>query len=128
MSTSTLAFVAQAVVAVLQRPDQTANQYYDVVEHAVTQNQLLALLERETGGGAGFAVTRTSTVDVAKTRDEKIAKGDPGAVLDALLAYTFADDDGARAVREEDVANALLGLKARDLTEIVRDYLKTRSA
>ncbi|KAL2130351.1 hypothetical protein VTI74DRAFT_6577 [Chaetomium olivicolor] len=123
-SASTLAFIAQAVVAVLQREHQTANKYYDVVEHTATQNQLLGLFEEETG--AKFSVTHASTKDLARIRDEKIARGDGSAFFEALLVYGFTD--GARnAVKEENIANVELGLEGRGLRESVREYVRTRS-
>ncbi|KAK4120526.1 isoflavone reductase family protein [Parathielavia appendiculata] len=123
---STLPFIAQSVVAVLQRPpEQTANRYYEVVEQTVTQNQLLRLFEEETG--AKFDVTRVSTKDLAKVRDEKLAGGDASAFFLVLCIGTFAD--GARqAVREEDIANGELGLQAKGLREIVREYVKAKGA
>ncbi|KAL2125955.1 hypothetical protein VTI74DRAFT_2085 [Chaetomium olivicolor] len=117
-SASTLVFIAQAVVAVLQREHQTANQYYDIVEHTFTQNQLLRLFEEETG--AKFAVTRASTKDLAVIRDEKITRGDRSAFLEALFVYSFADGAG-NAVNEDDIANGELGLEGRELREVVRE-------
>lgn len=123
VSTSTLPFIAQSVVAVLQRPDQTANRYLEVVENNVTQNQLLALFEEETG--AKFSVTHTKIADIAKERDEKIAKGDPGAVIYALWAFLF--HDGANtAAKQEALANRELGLKGREVREIVREHLRAK--
>jgi hypothetical protein len=110
-------------VAVLQRPEQTANQYYKIAEQTLTQNQLLRQFEEETG--AKFEVTRKSSADVAKLRDEKLAKKDPSASLEVLLVGTFADGAGMAA---KDVANAALGLQGKELKEIVRDYVKSKSA
>ncbi|KAK4101231.1 NAD(P)-binding protein [Parathielavia hyrcaniae] len=128
LSASTLPFIAQSVVAVLQpqqRADQTANRYYDVVEQTFTQNELLRLFEEETG--SAFAVTRVSTKDLARARDEKLAKGDPGAWVLALCLGTFADGCG-QAVEEGDIANGELGLQGRGLRGIVRDYLRAKGA
>ncbi|KAJ4289912.1 hypothetical protein N0V88_006707 [Collariella sp. IMI 366227] len=123
-SASTLPFVAQAVVAVLKREEQTANKYYHVAEHTVTQNQLLRLFEEETG--VKFAVTNTSTKDIAKVRDEKIARGDWSAFFEALLVYGFADGEG-KVVKEGDAGNKELGLEGRELREVVREFVRTRS-
>ncbi|KAK4153250.1 hypothetical protein C8A00DRAFT_34021 [Chaetomidium leptoderma] len=85
-----------------------------MAEHTVTQNQLLRLLEDETG--IQFAVTRTNTKDLARARDEKFAKGDPTAFYDAIWA-----------VKEDDSANGVLGLEANDLREIVKEYVRNSS-
>lgn len=122
---STIPFIAQTVVAVLQRAEQTANQFLDVVEHHITQNQLLQLFEEATG--TKFPVTRVAPADLAKARDEKLAAGDPNFFFDEMWHYTFTDGSGV-AIPEETLANGQLGVKSKDLGEIVRDYVKARSA
>jgi hypothetical protein len=121
----TLPFIAQSVVAVLRLPEQTANQYYEVAEQTLSQNQLLRQFEEETG--AQFEVTRKSTKDLVKVRDEKLAKGDPSAFFEVLLVATFADGAGM-VVKEENKANRVLGLQGKGLKEIVREYVKAKSA
>ncbi|KAK4244972.1 isoflavone reductase [Corynascus novoguineensis] len=131
VSTCSLAFIARAVVAVLEphRERETANRYLEVVEHAVTQNALQRLLEEEpatTTRGEFAIVDRLNAADLARSRDEKLARGDlQGAFFEALWVMAFAD--GARtALKEEDTANRELGLESKDLREIIRDFVKTR--
>lgn len=124
VSTCTLAFIARAVVAVLQREDQTANRYLDVAEHAVSQNTLRRRLA-EAAGSEISVVARHRTADLARSRDEKLARGDPSAFFEALWVMAFADGAGM-VVRDEDLANAELSLESTNLDEILRDYVKTR--
>ncbi|KAK4238785.1 hypothetical protein C8A03DRAFT_33182 [Achaetomium macrosporum] len=123
--TSSLPFVAQSVVAVLQREGQTANRYIDVVEHHVSQNQLVRLIEEE--AAVKLAVTHTTSKEVARIRDEKMAKGDWTAFIEELQVFGLSDGVD-RWVKEEEIANAELGLQARDIREIIREFVKSQSA
>ncbi|KAL2147979.1 hypothetical protein VTI28DRAFT_35 [Corynascus sepedonium] len=131
VSTCSLAFIARAVVAVLEphRERETANRYLEVVEHAVTQNALRRLLEEETATttrGEFTVVDRLNAADLARSRDEKLARGDlQGAFFEALWVMAFADGVGI-ALKEEETANRELGLESKDLREIIRDFVKTR--
>src|ERR1700716_2279174 len=46
---STLDYVGKSVAAVLQHEAETANKYIDVAEFNVTQNQVVQILEEESG-------------------------------------------------------------------------------
>ncbi|GKT89309.1 rossmann-fold NAD(P)(+)-binding protein [Colletotrichum tofieldiae] len=110
VSTTSLAFLAEGIVAVLQHPVETANKYINIVEFEVTQNQLHKLFEEETG--ANYTVEH-------KTADE--------AEREFLQKYWFGDGPG-HAIKEEDKANKVLGLPQSDLREVVRRYIKEHSA
>ncbi|KAK3306204.1 isoflavone reductase [Chaetomium strumarium] len=125
VATSSLPFVAESVVAVLQRADQTANRYVEVVEHHVTQNQLVRLIEDE--AGIKLAVTHTNGQELARIRDEKRARGDWTAFIEELQRYSLSDGVD-HSVKEEETANAELGLQARDVREIIREFIKSQSA
>ncbi|KAL2167125.1 hypothetical protein VTG60DRAFT_1679 [Thermothelomyces hinnuleus] len=124
VSTCSIAFIARAVAAVLRRERETANRYLEVVEHKVTQNAPRRRLGSATGSEIAV-VARHRTADLARSRDEKLARRDPTAFFEALWVLAFADGAGM-AVRDEDVANAELGLKSADLDEILREYVRTR--
>ncbi|KAH6656458.1 hypothetical protein BKA67DRAFT_531727 [Truncatella angustata] len=64
VSTTSLAFLAKIVAAVLQHEEKTANQYIDVIESTVTQNQLLEIIEAEMG--SKFTVRHISTNEVTR--------------------------------------------------------------
>lgn len=123
VAVSSLAFVAQSVVAVLQRADETANQYIDVIEHTVTQNQLLRIFEEETG--VQFAVTHTSSSELSRIANQKLAQEDRTAFREVLKAYNLADGAG-RMVDEKELWNERLGLGSADLRATIREYIRTR--
>lgn len=127
VSASTLAFVGRSVAAVLARDDESVrNKVVDVVEFTVSQNQIVRILGEETG--EPFQRTQVKGADLAQAAEDKLAKGDyGGAFIDALLAWNFSDG-GNNAVPEGETANALLGLKSGDLRQVLKEYVKTRSA
>jgi len=127
VSASTLAFVGRSVAAVLGREDEAVrNKVVDVVEFTVSQNQIVGLLEELTG--QSFQRTYIKGADLARSADDKLAKGDyGGAFIDALLAWNFIAG-GNNAVPDSETANGLLGLQSEDLRKVLEDYVKTRSA
>jgi hypothetical protein len=119
-----LPFVAQSVVAVLQHAQQTANRYLAVVEHHVTQNQLVRLIEEESP--VKLAVTHTTTQELVRIRDEKMARGDGTAFIEELQRYSLSDGKD-HSVSEEETTNVELGLQPRDIREIIREFVKSQS-
>ncbi|KAK5657550.1 hypothetical protein OQA88_3123 [Cercophora sp. LCS_1] len=126
VSTSTLAFVGESVVKTLQREEETRNKYLDVREFNITQNEVLKIIEEETG--EKFAVTKVRVADLQKAGEDALARGDYGAsFVPLLLAWNFADG-GNHAITDEQVSNELLGLESRDVREVLREYIRSRSA
>ncbi|KAK3348967.1 isoflavone reductase [Lasiosphaeria hispida] len=125
-SACTLAFVGEATVAVLQHEEETANKYIEVAEFQVTQNQIIAILEEESG--AKFTVSREKTSDLARIGLEKISRGEYHAsFLDILQSITFVDG-APYAIPDDVLANKTLGLQSRDLRDVLKDYVKSRSS
>ncbi|GKT40468.1 uncharacterized protein ColSpa_00649 [Colletotrichum spaethianum] len=73
VSTTSLSFLAEGIVAVLQHPAETANKYINIVESEVTQNQLHNLFEEETG--TNFTVKHKTADEAEKVGKEKLAAG-----------------------------------------------------
>ncbi|KAF2994336.1 hypothetical protein E8E14_003195 [Neopestalotiopsis sp. 37M] len=123
ISTTSLAFLAKTVAAVLQHEEETANKYIDVIEFTVSQNQVLEAIEAEMG--TKFTVTHEGT-DVAEKRGhEKLAQGGQYfPFVDFLIAYWFRDGPG-HAIKEEDKFNKTLGMPESDLRAVVREYIQT---
>ncbi|KAK0609458.1 hypothetical protein B0T14DRAFT_531977 [Immersiella caudata] len=125
VSTSTLGFVAQTIVSVLQREEETKNKLIEVVEFNVSQNEVLRTFEEETG--SKLEVQVLSGKELGRAGEEKLAKGDVwAAFFDLLLAWSFADG-GNHAVKEDELANTQLGLKGQSVREAIRKYIKTCS-
>jgi len=115
-----LASIGAAIASVLQHPSLTANKYLRIASFTVTQNQILAILESETG--TKWEVVKKSTDESAKVGQEKLAKGDYSAFGDFLKPYLFKDGHG-HVASESELANGLLGLKKEDLKATLKAYL-----
>jgi uncharacterized protein YbjT (DUF2867 family) len=125
-SATTLATIADAVVGILNRPDETKNRSVRVKDVDVTQNQLLALAKKAAGPDATWDVEQ---IDLRAV----IAKNDPAAAevstdFKVLLPYILTalfDPSFGPLFKETD--NELLGLKGKtdeELFEIVKQYVK----
>ncbi|KAI0473442.1 hypothetical protein GGR56DRAFT_531690 [Xylariaceae sp. FL0804] len=118
---SNVDFIGRAVVAVLQRPEATANRYLSIASFNVSQNQVLAVAEKLSG--EKWTVNRADTADQEKEGAEKLARGDYSAFSNFLRRRLYGDGAGL-AVRGDDCANALLGLEEESLEATVEKWLK----
>jgi hypothetical protein len=117
-SACNLPFVGKAVAAILLQAEKTANKYMTVASFTITQNDVLDILEQETG--TKFQVTKVKTSDLEKAGAEMLANGAPGAFFQYALQWMFAD--GARhAVKHNDAE--LLGLEEEDLRATIKEVL-----
>ncbi|KAM0551267.1 hypothetical protein ACHAPJ_008612 [Fusarium lateritium] len=116
-STTTLAFVGDAVAAILKKPDETANKYLDIAGVTTTQNEVLKIAEQVTGDK--FEVSHISGAELEKIGDEKIAKKDFGAFGDYLQQFLFADGAG-HSLKGDKNAIELLGLRTENLEEVIK--------
>lgn len=121
--------MADAVVAVLQREEETANQYISVAEFIVSQNQLKKILEEQLG--YELKVIPVNTADLEAAAKAALAQGNyAAAFVPLLLAYNFGDNQG-HGYKAEDAENVKLGLREinrADVREAVKDWLKTKTA
>ncbi|KAH7121762.1 NmrA-like family protein [Dactylonectria estremocensis] len=115
-SGTNLAFIGKCVAASLEKAEETANKFLTVASFTVTQNEVLKVLEEETG--SKFAVTDIKTSDLQKITDEKLARNDPTAFVESLIQYVFAD--GAKQAVEENAATAVLGLQEESLRATIK--------
>jgi hypothetical protein len=114
-SNSSLPFIAKAVVSILQKPEETANKVLYIHSLHITQNELLAALEKATGDSFE-RINQSSEEELAKARP-KMLDGDrsAGEVVVAVWGIVATDWKG-----REGFANELLGLKEENLEEEVR--------
>ncbi|KAI1407157.1 NAD(P)-binding protein [Hypoxylon sp. FL1857] len=118
---SNLAFIGRAIAAVLSQPDKTANQYFSIASFNPSQNQILEIVEAETG--ERWNVEHATTAEQEKIGLEKLSKGDYSAFSNLLRRHIYAD--GANhAVKGEESANGLLGLQEEDLAATVKEWLR----
>ncbi|KAI1393075.1 NAD(P)-binding protein [Hypoxylon trugodes] len=117
---SNLAFVGKAIVAILSQPDKTANQYLTIASFNPSQNQILEIVEAETG--EKWKVDHASTAEQEKIGLEKLSKGDYSAFSNLLRRRVYAD--GANhAVKGDKNAATTLGLQEEDLAATVKAWL-----
>ncbi|GAB1200785.1 hypothetical protein APSETT444_010164 [Aspergillus pseudonomiae] len=112
--------LGQAVVSVLQHPQETRNKYFYIASVETTQNEILAALEEATG--AKWFVKATTTEDQVDEGFKKLGAGDFSGAFQLVRATCYGNTPGLQANYAKDVtlANDVLGLKL----ESVRDTVK----
>ncbi|KAF2742461.1 NAD(P)-binding protein [Sporormia fimetaria CBS 119925] len=121
-STSTLGFVADAVVRVLEREEGTRNRMLYVQGLYVTQNEVLRELERVTGGKWEVVEQRSEKeLEVLRPR---MLEGDMEAREEVVAIWGIIRGDWTK---KEGFANELLGLKEEDLRSVVEEVVKSQA-
>jgi hypothetical protein len=105
---------------VLQHPDETANQYLEVASFSPSQNQILAILEEETG--EKWNVDRKDTKELQKIGEDKVAKGDMSAFPQLIAVVQYQDGTGNAPLKGRR-ANELLGLPEEDIRASIKEAL-----
>jgi len=117
-SVSNLDFIAKAVVRVLERPEATKNRMLYIHSFHVTQNEVLAMLEKVTG--EKFEIIQQSSEEELKALRPKMLDGDHEAMEMTVGIWGLVASDWAG---KEDFANEVLGLEEEDLETTVRRVL-----
>ncbi|PHH73609.1 hypothetical protein CDD83_4696 [Cordyceps sp. RAO-2017] len=123
-SSTTLGSIADAVVAILSKPDETANRTVRIEDARVSQNKLLALA-REALPDKPWQPQPASLDAATQRSDERLARGLLDLETFAPYIYrSFLDPSVGGLFRETD--NELLGIKGKtddEVAAIVRDAL-----
>lgn len=117
--------ISRAIASILKHPGETANKYLSIASFQPTLNQVLQVVEDETG--SKWTVEHVSTQDLEKKGEEKLAKGDFSAFGELLRVYAFRDGQG-HPVPADELANNLLGLPEEDLRGSLRKWLASAGA
>jgi hypothetical protein len=123
VSESNLAQIGRALVAILSpgHLTETKNKYVYIESHTLTQNEILAALEKVSG--KKWTVTDTiKTEDVIPAELEKFKNGDYSSVPPLILSaiyYKSALGDS----RKTGLWNERLGLPKEDLEEDIKRIL-----
>ncbi|KAJ3548353.1 hypothetical protein NM208_g1055 [Fusarium decemcellulare] len=97
--------------------DDTKNRYVGISSLKVTQNEVLAAFEKETG--RSWDVNRKNTADVLAEAKNKMANGDfKGGYVGFMIAQMFEDNAGRAAVDGRD--NILLGTPQEKLEDLIK--------
>ncbi|KAM0450018.1 hypothetical protein ACHAPV_008650 [Trichoderma viride] len=124
-STSKLDTVAEAVLAILSKPEETKNRAVRFQSAAISQNGLLALA-KEVAPQRNWEPEVVKIDDVIRVADDRLSKG----LLDheTFIPYLFrAIHDPRYGPKFETLDNELLGLKQvteAEIKDIFKQYLK----
>ncbi|KAI9792842.1 MAG: hypothetical protein M1816_001574 [Peltula sp. TS41687] len=123
-STSNLATIGRAVVGVLLHPEETKNRYVYVQSFNVSQNDVLAALEK--ASGARWRVNHVDSDEQIKIGNELMQKGDFNGAGLLIVAAVFNGkvDVGSDFTKIAKLDNDLLGLPKEDLQESVDVVVK----
>ncbi|RTE81030.1 hypothetical protein BHE90_004494 [Fusarium euwallaceae] len=122
-STTTEENTALALVnALAKKWDETKNQVVWLSDFAITQNMLLAAIERISG--QKYTVEKIDTLRFIEEKQAAVAAGDPYAVY-ALIETGFVTGKfGGHLEKEGRIMNELLGLPKMSLDEVVKAALE----
>ncbi|POS69750.1 NmrA-like family protein [Diaporthe helianthi] len=118
--TSSLELISKAVASILKHPRDTANKYLSIASFQPSLNEILQIVEHETG--SKWSVERLDTKDLQKTGEKKLSNGDFSAFRELLRVHIHRDGDG-HSVAEGKLANGLLELPQEDLRDSIRKWL-----
>ncbi|KAF4556590.1 Hypothetical protein D9617_1g084680 [Elsinoe fawcettii] len=123
---TTLQGIADAVVGVLRREEETRNRFVRVMSVKTSQGEVLGAFEEAMGGK--WEVARGTTRELMERGREKLANGDRGWVLDLVVTQLLDEGEGRCRVAEswEESDSELLGVKKESIQGIVRKVLKAR--
>ncbi|KAH7050314.1 hypothetical protein B0J12DRAFT_753879 [Macrophomina phaseolina] len=125
-STTNLATIGQAVASILHHPEQTANRMVKISSFKTTQNEVLQLLQAESG--EKWQVKNTTGQDVENIGDSLQQSGNPLCFVLYLQRYTFSDG-GNTVWKDDENDNKLLELKQdEDIRETIRRVLGESSS
>lgn len=117
-SATTIETIAQAVVSVLQKEDETKNRMLYIQSFCVTQNEVLKSLERVTDWS--WRVEHVDSEEYIREARVRLDQRDPKAVENLVSALGIVD---ANWEWKDGFANSLLGLKTEDLDQVVRKVI-----
>jgi uncharacterized protein YjiS (DUF1127 family) len=121
-STTTRPTIGLAVKNAMLIPEKTANRYLYIDSFTVSQNQVVASLERATG-----KKWETAYVDAEEQKKaglEKMAKGDFSGAMSLIRYINCVNGHGGNYIEYEQSANELLSLPQQTLDDVVAEILQ----
>ncbi|RHZ46911.1 aromatic alcohol reductase [Aspergillus thermomutatus] len=111
--------LGEAVVSVLQHPQETSNKYLYIASVETTQNSILAALEENTR--TKWTVNATTTEEQVGEGVRKLDAGDFSGAFTLVRATSFGNIPGLRAnyAKDETLANGILGLELESVKDTV---------
>jgi hypothetical protein len=119
--------LSEAVVSILQHPQDTSNKYLHIASVETTQNDILAALEEKTG--TKWTVNATTTEEQVSEGVRKLGAGDFSGAFTLVRATCFGSIPGLRAnyAKDETLANGMLGLKLDSVEDTVERVVRNKS-
>ncbi|KAH8657163.1 hypothetical protein BGZ60DRAFT_545662 [Tricladium varicosporioides] len=119
-SVTTLSQTAAAILAVLAKPTETANQYIYVHSFTVSQKQILSVLEEQEG--RQWELQEVSSEELTKDGKALLSKGNFTGALKLLHVCFLGEGFGSDFTKDVEggVANGWLGLPKQDLNDEVK--------
>jgi nucleoside-diphosphate-sugar epimerase len=117
-STTNLEQIGHAIIAVLQKPAETKNQYVYVASFNLSQKEILAEIEKITG--EKWTTKQVASADSIQTGREKLAKGDFSGIADLIKGVAFTE---LGDLRPAGLWNEKLGLKKESLEDTLKAIL-----
>ena len=121
-STTTLNTIGLAVKNAMLIPEKTANTYLYIDSFTVSQNQVVASLEKATG-----KKWQTMHVNAEEQKEEgleKVARGDFSGAMSLIRYINCVQGHGGNYMDYKQSANELLLLPKQTLDEVVVEVLK----
>ncbi|TGO50468.1 hypothetical protein BOTNAR_0392g00090 [Botryotinia narcissicola] len=121
-STTTTVSVGTALKNALLYPEETANRYLFISSFHVSQNQILASLEKATD--KKWDVTYVDAEEQKKIGIEKMKRGDFSGAIGLIRYVNSVKGYGGDYTEYEEMSNELLGVQGEDLDEVVRGIVE----
>lgn len=121
-STTTLTTIGLAVKNAMLIPEETANRYLYIDSFTVSQNQVVASLEKATG--KKWQTMHVNAEEQKKEGLEKMARGDFSGAMSLIRYINCVQGHGGNYIDYEQSANELLLLPKQTLDEVVVEVLK----
>lgn len=115
--------IGRAVAGILKHPEETKNKYIYVNSFTVTQNQVLAAIEKTSG--KKLQVSRMTTEDLQNEGHRNAEKGNMNLAFPQVVTavvYGYGGMNNYSANRE--MANKLLGLPEESLEKTIEEVVK----
>jgi hypothetical protein len=121
VNTTTVDSIARAVAAILSDPPTFKNKAVRIHDFFVTQNEILAILEEETG--FKFTVKEVDIEELARTASAGLARGEISEynIYSMVKAHIWGKESSSRWGEEDD--SVTLGLITKDLREEIKKVL-----
>lgn len=116
--------LGEAVAGILKAPSQTANQYLYVSTCAISQGQLLEIVEKQTE--SSWSVSHVKSDEEITAARKLVAEGDFSGIFTLAKASAWSNTAGIRSdfAVDEKLANHVVGLpESRNREEIIKSVI-----